>query len=84
MGTAGSLAEQTGLLVRSLTREGMSRCDEAVERSQVGFGLVAIDSGYNLGYVVDMGQDSAVDIDDEGFRLAETGHWKCCDMKDGY
>jgi hypothetical protein len=67
----------------------MSRCDEAAEHSQEGFGRVVIDSGYNLGYVVDMGRDSAVDIDDEGFRLedtswAETEYWKYCDMKDGY
>jgi hypothetical protein len=89
VGDAGCLAERTGLPVKSLTREGISRCDEAVEHSLEVFGRVVIDSDYNLGCVVDMGRDSAVGIDDEEFRLedtswAETGNWKHCDMKCGY
>jgi hypothetical protein len=87
VGTAGGLAERTELPARSPTREEISRYDEAVQHSREEFGRVEIDSDYNLGCVVDMGRDSAVDIDDEGFRfedtnLAETGYWKYCDMKD--
>jgi hypothetical protein len=60
-----------------------------IECSQEGFGRVEIDSDYNLGYIVDMGQDSAVDIDDEEFRLegtswAEMGYWRCCGMGGDY
>lgn len=64
-------------------REETNRWAGMIECSQEGFGHVEIDSDYNLGYVVDMGQDSAVDIDDEEFRLegtswAEMGYWRCC------
>lgn len=67
----------------------MDLCAEVVGRSRGVFVRVGIDSGYNLGFAVDMGLDSVVDIDDEGFQLedtswAETECWTCCDKADGY
>ena len=54
-GTACSLAEQTVLLVGNPAREVTSRYAEAVGYSREGFGRVEVESGYNLGYAIDMG-----------------------------
>jgi hypothetical protein len=67
----------------------MNLCAEVAGCSREVFVRVEIDSGYNLGFAVDMGLDSVVDIDDEGFQLedtswAETQYWTCCDKAVGY
>jgi hypothetical protein len=82
-------AEQIELPLKTLVREEMNLCAEVAGCSRGVFGRVEIDSGYNLGFAVDMGLDSVVDIDDEGFQFedaswAETEYWTYCDKGDGY